>query len=177
VITNGIRKARVYSTLRDGLWHMMVTTDHVVSKARAKELRQCGLTKNDTLVLSAVLRLKGLATPASLSRELLCEPHTISERLKSMATRGLVKKTRDRKRRNVIRIDATEKGLEAYRQSARRRSPEDILTVLTKEEQLQLWALLAKVRERAMQDLGFETPQLALFPPSDPDKFLHRKPD
>jgi len=173
MIKNGIRKARVYSVLRDGLWHMMVTTNHVVGKARGKELRRYGLTKNDSLVLFAVLRLKGLATPASLSRETLWEPHTVSELLTSMETRGLIKKRRDLKRRNVIRVDASEKGLEAYRGSSRGKSTQDTLSALTKEEQLQLWTLLAKVRERAMQNLGLKTP--VLFPPSDPDEFLRRK--
>jgi len=165
-------KKQIYSTFRDGLWQMMTGTHHVVSKARRRELQQYGLTANDSVVLFAVLRMNGLANPAALSRDLFWEPHTVSEQLKSMEARGLISKAKDAKRRNVVRVEATEKGLNAYRQAARRRSTREIVSVLNKEEQVQLWTLLAKLREEAMRNLGMEVTDA--FPPADPAKYSRR---
>ncbi len=160
---------RVYLTFSDGLWQMLARTDHIIAKQRQKELRQYGITMNEAIVLFTVLRLKEIATPANLSHQLFWEPHTVSEQLKAMEAKGLIKKVRDLQRRNLIRVEITEKGLEAYRQSAKRKSTRDIMSVLEKEDQVQLWTLLAKVRERAMhgQGLGDAEP----FPPSDPAGF------
>jgi DNA-binding MarR family transcriptional regulator len=166
---NSKDKVRVYLTFGDALWQMLARTNHIVSKVRQKELRQYGITMNEAIVLFTVLRLKGLATPAAISRQLFWEPHTVSEQLKSMETKGLIKKVRDLERHNLIRVAATKEGVEAYRQSARRKSTREIMSVLTKEEQIQVWSLLARIRGKAMDDLGLSGSEP--FPPSDPGKF------
>ena len=168
VSDNTRKNARVYLTFGDGLWQMLARTDHIITKLRQKELRQYGINMNDAVVLFTVVRLKRLATPANMSRQLFWEPHTVSEQLKSMEKKGLVRKVRDLERQNLIRVEATEKGLEAYRESARRKSTREIMSVLTKEDQVQLWTLLAKIRERAMQKAGLHLADP--FPPSDPNK-------
>ena len=155
--------------LTDGLWQIMARTDHIVAKLRQKELRRYGINMNEAIVLFTVLRLKRNATPANISRQLFWEPHTVSEQLKSMERKGLIKKVRDLGRQNLFRVEVTEKGLEAYRQSARRKSTRETMSILTKEEQLQLWALLARIREKAMERLGIHMSDP--FPPSDPAKF------
>ena len=160
-------KVRVYLTFGDGLWQMLARTDHIVAKLRQKELRRYGITMNDAIVLFTAVRLKRLATPANISRQLFWEPHTVSEQLKSMVSKGLIRKVRDLERQNLVRVEATEKGLEAYRESARRKSTREIMSALTKEEQVQLWTLLAKIRERAMQKAGIRISDP--FPPSDPN--------
>ena len=162
------RKVRLRLTLNDGLWQMLARTDHIVTKLRQKELRQYGINMNEAIVLFTALRLKRLATPANLSRQLFWEPHTVSEQLKSMEKKGLIRKVRDLDRHNLIRVEVTGRGLEAYRHSARRKSTREIMSVLAKEEQRQLWVLLAKIRERAMQKI--ESRLSDPFPPSDPSK-------
>ena len=47
---------------------------------------------------------------------------------------------------------------------------QEVMSALTKEEQVQLWTLLAKIRERAMQKAGIRISDP--FPPSDPNE-LH----
>lgn len=169
VSTKNKAKVRVYLTFSDGLWQMLARTDHLLTKLRQKELRQYGINMNDAIVLFTVLRLKGLATPANISQQLFWEPHTVSEQLKSMEAKGLIKKVRDLQRHNLIHVEITEKGLEAYRQSAKRKSTRELMSVLDKEDQVQLWTLLAKLRERAMHESGLGYPEP--FPPSDPTKF------
>jgi len=156
-------------TFADGLWQILARTDHIVSKVRQKELHQYGINMNEAIILFSALRLGRLATPANLSQQLFWEPHTVSEQLKSMETKGLIRKVRDLGRRNLYRVEVTEKGLEAYRQSARRRSTRKTMSVLTKEEQTEMWTILAKIREMAMRQLGLHMSEP--FPPSDPAKF------
>jgi DNA-binding MarR family transcriptional regulator len=156
-------------TLSDGLWQLLARTGHLIGKARQKELRQYGMTMNDAIVLFTAVRLKRLATPATISRQLFWEPHTVSEQLKAMEAKGLIRKVRDLERHNLIRVEVTEKGLEAYRQSARCTSTRKAMAVLSKEEQVQMWTLLARIREKTMHDLGVESSEP--FPPSDPDEF------
>jgi DNA-binding MarR family transcriptional regulator len=169
VSDNSRDRVRVYLTFGDGLWQMLARTNHVVSKVRQKELRRYGITMNEAIVLLTVLRLKGLATPAAISKQLFWEPHTVSEQLKSMERKGLIKKVRDLEKHNLIRAEATKNGVEAYRQSARRISTREIMSVLTKEEQTQMWSLLARIRGKAMHDLGLAGSEP--FPPADPGKF------
>ena len=161
------KKVRVHLTFSDGLWQIMARTDHIVAKARQKELRQYGITMNDAIVLFTAIRLKRLATPANISRQLFWEPHTVSEQLKAMEAKGLIRKARDLARHNLIRVEVTEKGFEAYRQSSRRKSTRKVMSVLSKDEQVQLWILLAKIRQKTMQEFGID--DFDPFPPSDPN--------
>lgn len=163
---DGSKRPRAYLTFTHALWQAFTRTHHVISKVRQKELRQHGMTVEEAAVLFTVLRLKGHATPAAISRQLFWELHSVSEQLTRMEAKGLVRKVRDLGRRNLIRAEVTEKGVEVYRESSRRRSAREILSVLTKEEQQQLWALLAKLRTKALDELGGRGSDP--FPPTDP---------
>ena len=169
VTNNNNKKVRVRLTTGDNLWLLLARTQHIVSKIRHKELRQCGVTINESGVLLTILRLKRPATPAAISQELHWEPHTVSELLKVMEKKGTIRKVRDLDRKNLIRVEITDKGIEAYHKSAQRKSTRRVMSVLTKEEQGQLWTLLAKVRDKGLEQLDLHVPDV--FPPSDPDKF------
>jgi DNA-binding MarR family transcriptional regulator len=162
------RKIRLRLTTADNLWLLLARTQHIVSKIRHKELRQCGVTINEAAVLFTILRLKRPATPAAISQEVHWEPHTVSELLKVMEKKGTIRKVRDLERKNLIRVAITDKGIEAYLKSSQRKSTRQVMSVLTKEEQIQLWTLLAKVRDKGLEQLGIEIPDV--FPPSAPTK-------
>jgi len=163
----GGKRARAYLTFPHALWQAFTRTHHIISKVGQKELRRHGMTVNEAVVLFTVLRLKGHATPAAISRQLFWELHTVSEQLKSMEAKGLIRKVRDLGRRNLIRVEVTAEGVEVYRRSARRRSTREVMSALTKEEQLQLWGLLAKLRAKALSELGQRGSDP--FPPPDPE--------
>jgi DNA-binding MarR family transcriptional regulator len=162
------KSPRLSMTLSDGLWQILARTDHLIAKARQKELRQYGLTMNDAIVLYTTLRLKNTASPTNISRQLFWEPHTVSAQLKTMEAKGLIRRVHDLARQNLIRVEVTEKGLEAYRQSALRKSTKKAMSALSKDEQLQMWSLLAKIRQKTMQELDLDDREP--FPPSDPQK-------
>lgn len=159
-------KPRVRLGLSDGLWQLLARTDHLVAKARQKELRQYGLTMSDAIVLLTALRLKEEATPANISRQLFWEPHTTSVQLRSMEKKGLILRARDLERRNMIRVEVTEKGLAAYRESSRYKSTRKVMSSLSEAEHLQMWSFLARIRNGAMLELDIDLSEP--FPPSDP---------
>jgi DNA-binding MarR family transcriptional regulator len=168
-VPHRVKKPRLSMTLSDGLWQILARTDHGIAKVRQKELHQYGITMNDAIVLFTVIRLKNLALPTNISRQLFWEPHTVSGQLNTMEKKGLVRRVKDLERKNLIRVEITEKGLEAYRQSSLRKSTRKLMSALSKEEQVQLWTLLAKIRQKTMRELGWGN--LDPFPPSDP-KYL-----
>jgi DNA-binding MarR family transcriptional regulator len=167
-ISQGIKRPRLNMTLGDGLWQILARTNHLVVKVRQKELREYGITMNDSVVLVSTLRLKELATPTNISRQLFWEPHTVSAQLKIMEKKGLIRRVHDLGRHNLIRVEVTDKGLEAFRQSSHYKSTRKAMSALSKEEQVQLWMLVAKIRQNTMKMLGLSDRNL--FPPADPNE-------
>jgi DNA-binding MarR family transcriptional regulator len=148
---------------------MMRRTDRVIYKARQKELDKYGISAEVAAALFAILRLGRKATPAEIARQLFLERHSISEQLMRMEKDGLIRKAKDLDRKNSIRVEVTDKGYEAYLQSAKRRSTKKIMSQLTDEEQEQLWALLARLRDAAL--LQLRTRILSLYPPSSMEEW------
>ncbi len=162
-----VNRTRLSMTLSDGLWQILARTNHALAKLRQKELHKCGITMNDAIVLFTVIRLKELSSPTNISRQLFWEPHTVSGQLKNMEKKGLIRRIKDLKRHNLTRVELTEKGLAAYRQSSIRKSTRKLMSALSKEEQIQLWILLAKIRQKTIRELGLN--DIVPFPPSDPN--------
>jgi DNA-binding MarR family transcriptional regulator len=59
-------------------------------------------------------------------------------------------------KKTLQEITLTEKGKEAYRQSLKRESIHEILSCLSEEEREQLWSILKKLRDRALERLTSE---------------------
>ena len=152
------------------VWQMISNTTHVISKARQKELYNYGVSMHSSGILDAIYRLGKKATPIAIAKESSRERHSTSEQLSRMEREGLIRKIKDLKRKNLIRIELTEKGFELLQKASERKSIDYIMAVLTLEEQRTLWSLLAKVRGKAMGYLG--NTNANVFPPSDIDKIL-----
>jgi DNA-binding MarR family transcriptional regulator len=129
---------------------------YLVVKAREKELSRTGISNVQRSVLFNVQAIGDKATPAELSRWLFREPHSMSELLSRMEKAGLVKKVRDLERKNLVRIELTEKGHKAYKASSHHRSIDNVLSCLSAEELRQFGEYLSRLRERAMNELGID---------------------
>jgi len=161
---NGVNMNSLLSTDKDyNLWVLLRQTRDAMSKARESELEKYGISSIQAAVLFTIQAIGQDATPAEISRRLMREPHSVSGLLNRMQKQGLIKRVKDLPKRNMVRVVMTEKGEEAYRQSTRRLSMHDTISVLTDEERNQLWNHLEKLRDRAMKlaGIGYELP----FPP------------
>ena len=140
-------------------------TNHLLQKARQKELDKYGISLQTSGILNIIVRSDKKATPGSIARELFIERHSVSEMLARMEMEGLVKRIKDLERKNLIRLELTDKGYDAYLKSNVREVLDDILSALTESEKLELWPLLSKIRTRAMKHMKIK--EIDIYPPSN----------
>ena len=138
------------------LWVLLLRTKDLMYKLRDRELQEA---VNISPAMSGILchsRVLGdKATPTEISRWLHQEPHNISQIVSSMANKGLVRKVRDLHRKNLVRVELTEKGQQAYNHVIKAITVHRILSALSKEEQHQLASCLEKVRSKCLEEADF----------------------
>jgi len=138
------------------LLKLLTQAKDLVAKLREQELRQYGITSRRAAILYEVQRMGGEATPAEIARRTLREAHTISTILSRMEKDGLIKKTKDLNRKNLIRVVLTEKGQQAYQQSTKRESIHRVASSLDEAEREELRAYLQRIRDRAFEELQMD---------------------
>ncbi len=138
------------------LWVLLRQTGDLLLRDRNRELNQYGLTIWHAAALNIIKLLGTRATPAEISRCLIRRPHTVSELLSKMERRGLLKKDKDLRYKNRIRVVLTEKGQEAYSQLIKRESLHSIMSSLTKEQHQQLRQCLEILRTELFERLGIK---------------------
>lgn len=136
------------------IWELLALTRQTMFKARSKEIGIYGISSSRAYVLSAIDALKEKATPSKIARWHFREPHTISEVLTRMEKEGLVKKTRDLKKKSMVRIELTEKGRELEAISNERYSVHRIISSLNKEQRKQLKQCLQTLLDKSLKELG-----------------------
>ena len=145
---------RLYEDEDYRIWTLLAQTRALLYMARGRELIQYDITPRQAAALFAIQAIGSKATPAKVSRWLCREPHTVSSLLSRMEGEGLIRKTKDLDRKNLVRITLTEKGKKAYDQSLRRESIHEIMPALSKEERQLLSSCLEKLRDKALFVLG-----------------------
>lgn len=140
------------------LWGLLNQTHHAIWRARERELDEIGLSAIQAGVLFFVATLEEPVTPAVLSRLLHREPHTISGLLTRMEKQGLVKRVKDMKRKNQVRIVLTAKGKKAHDQQNKTGVISEILASLSSAERASMAKYLEKVRNTALRELRARIP-------------------
>lgn len=136
------------------LWVLLHQACDAVARARDNELREVGISWIQAAVLFIVKAVKAPATPAEISRWLFREPHSVSGLLNRMQKQGLLKKVKDLKRKNLIRVTLTEKGEEAYQRSRELKAIHGIMSSLSPKKRDNLRAYLEALRNKALGELG-----------------------
>jgi len=138
------------------LWVLLHQTTDAALRARQKELDQFGISVIEVGVLLAIQTIGKEATPSEISRRIFREPHSVSALLNRMEKKGLVKRTQDLDRKNLVRVSITEKGRQAYDKSTGRKSIHKIISSLSEEERQQLRSCLEKLRNKSFKGLVVE---------------------
>jgi DNA-binding MarR family transcriptional regulator len=128
-------------------------TTETIFRARQKELDQYNISTSQGAVLFITKALGEKATISEISRWLFRKPHTVSEIVSRMEKRGLLKKTRNPQRKDIIKIMLTPKGLEVYQKSKKRQSFQNIISSLSHEEQQKMIQYLHKLKSGAVDEL------------------------
>ncbi len=146
------------------LWWLMMLTRRAMYRVRAKELFEYGITPEESAVLFVIRNIGDSATPAEISRWILREPHSTWGLIDRMKKQGLVAKSKDLYKKNLIRVTITEKGEQAFNQATKKKSIHRIMAILTEEERRQAWKCLWKLGNEASKELGISTEPP--YPPS-----------
>ena len=91
------------------LWLLIAQVRHAMFQARQKELVKYNITGRQAAVMLITQNIGYKATPSEISRWLLREPHTVTDLLNRMEKKGLLTKTKDLDRKNMIRVALTER--------------------------------------------------------------------
>ena len=141
----------VYADEYYSLWLRLLLVRDAIHRARQGELRQAGITVSEAGVLFYVHALGGRATPAEISRCLFKKPHGISTLISRMEKEGLVKKANDLERKNLLRVEMTEKGQQAYNHASERAVIHRIMSSLSEGERQQISSCLEKLHVHTRQ--------------------------
>ncbi len=125
----------------------------ILVKVRERELLPQNLSATGAAILFLVDAMGKDVTPARITRMLLREPHSISGILMRMEVQGLVKRTKDMERKNLIRITLTAKGEKALKQAMKLEGTMHVLSKLTAAQQKELRATLTALKEAGMKEL------------------------
>ncbi len=143
------------------LWLLLSQTRSAIFKVRHKKVGQY-LHPNQAAALVSIWALEGQVTPATLSRRLFLEPHTVSELIIRMEKKGLVTKRKDRKQGNVVRVSITRKGRKVCLKAMGQDFIHDIMSSLSDEQREQLWTSLSILYREVLKELGIEDENLLL---------------
>jgi DNA-binding MarR family transcriptional regulator len=146
------------------LWTMIEQVHSGITLARDRELEPHGLSTIKAAALFIIDAIGEEATPAEISRWILRRPHSVSGLLDRMEGEGLIRKSKDLQKKNLVRVTITPQGRKAYNQSLKKKAINQILAALTVQERHQLYTCMDKLRTKALKVAGinYKPP----FPPS-----------
>jgi len=145
---------------RIAAWSLLFQAFYAMRKAEDRRLAKArvGLSHEKVTVLQLAKLYDSPLTPAEISRSLFRESQTIAGLLSRMEREGLVTRDKKRKGKPYTEIKATAKGEELCRPGVEAIASLaiDIMSCLPAEELEQLQKLLAKIRQRALDELHIE---------------------
>ena len=139
----------VRMTKNEVLWENMVITCMTLQRARELELAQVGLTMPQAGVLYFLKITKEPLTPMKLSRLMSRQPHTLSALVSRMEAQGLVKTTKDLKKKNWVRVSLTKKGQQAFKRQMGQKLARNVTSCLSKKELETMPPICSRLRAEA----------------------------
>jgi len=140
------------------LWVMLEQAHAAVFAAREQDLAQYKLSPMKAAALYIIQSIGTEATPAEIARWILRKPHTVSGLLDRMEKDGLITKTKNLPKKNLVRVTITEKGKRALRQSFKRESLGRTFAAVPASERSKLYTQLEKIRNKGIKLSGFPKP-------------------
>ncbi len=138
------------------IWGLIHQSRHAINEIVKKEIKPFNLSPAKTATLFTIKYSGELLTPGRLA-ELQCRKHnSVSVMVDRLAREGLIKKTKDKNRKNVVRITLTDKGHQACTLAMNSAAIPRIFSCLSDEESRQLTSCLEKVLDMAHKELGRE---------------------
>jgi len=128
---------------------LITRAKHVLVKARQKELSPYRVSPEQAYILFILHNRSEKATLAEIARDCERGISTVCTQLSKMENDGLVEKTRETPKSNLLSFKLTDKGAEIQNKSNKMRVEKAIMSVLTEEERKQLISSLNKIINKA----------------------------
>jgi len=142
-------------------WGLLNQLRDTMIRLRDREIKALGITsmQGGVLWVLRTLEKEGVpATPAEISRRLFRQPPTTLALLDRMVKLGLITTDSVEGRRQVL-VALTDRGRDTYRAFATKREViPRVLGSLSPEERLQLRSSLAKLRQKAREEMVSSPP-------------------
>ena len=135
------------------LWLLLIQTNKAIHLARQEELARIGITVGEAGVLYYANKLGRRATPTEISRCLSKMPHGVSTCISRMEKEGLVKKIKDLDKKNLVRVQLTNKGRQAHQQAVKREVIRSVMSSLSEGDFIQLVSVLETLRNTAIDKI------------------------
>ena len=145
------------------LLNSLLQVADIFVKVRERELLPQNLSATSAAILFLIDAMGKDVTPAKISRMLLREPHSVSGILMRMEKGGLLKRTKNMERKNLIRVTLTAKGETVLKQAMKKEGVKHVLSRLTEEQRRQLKTILALLKEAGIKELNL-SPKALLWP-------------
>ena len=136
------------------LWVLLRQARDEVLRVRQKELSPYGISPQEAAILFFIQVIGNNCTPTDIAQWLLRRHHAVLGILSRMEKKQLISRTRDLKRKNLVRVSLTEKGQQAFYQSTKIDSLHQIMSSLSQEERQQLRSFLEIIRDRALKEVN-----------------------
>jgi DNA-binding MarR family transcriptional regulator len=138
------------------LWFLMHRDVGLFRRCEDKAYGEKGLTMEQFVVLAAMKYVGPTASPSDIAEWIGRTPNTISMIVDRMVKAGLVKRTRDRKDRRVVRVVSTEKADDAFGRAipAGWEFAHKIMSPLSNADRQTLARLLETMRHEALDYLN-----------------------
>jgi len=140
------------------LWHKLRVARGLALEMRNRELKDLGITRCQATLFLAMRSAGEKATIAELARWTGQKPHGLSALVGRLEAQGLVERVRDLERRNLVRVQLTEKGRVAYEAARQRESIDAFFGALTDDQRKCLGEALDSLIEGAAQQLHMKQP-------------------
>lgn len=128
-------------------WTIMRNVGHLMERVRDRELAKYAINARQAGILRHIKVLGDKATPAQIARTMFKEPTSVSAMIIRMEKQGLVKRAKDCRKKNQVRVYLTEKGKKAHRDASRRESVKRIMSRLSQENREHLFVALLELRK------------------------------
>ena len=125
----------------------------IIVKVRERELLPQNLSATAAEILFLVNAMGKDVTPAKITRMMLREAHSVCGILKRMEAHGLIKRTKNMERKNLIRVTLTARGEKALDRAMKLDGTTHVISRLTADQQRQLKATLAALKEAGLKEL------------------------
>ena len=133
------------------LWFLLNQAKDSVFKIRQRELSEYGISPEEAMVMFIVHVLNNNCIPTEIAKWLLRRHHAVLSILNRMEQKKLISKTKDLKRKNLVRVSLTDKGQQAFYQSTKIDCLHQVMSSLSQEERQQLRSFLETLRDRALE--------------------------